>query len=97
MIVIKRFRKSRVSQGMLDRAPAGSVIERSGNGQTGVARERQDALHQSFTETGLAQDHGPVVILQSPREDLGGTGRFFVDQNSQGNGVWLSRIGHAGG
>src|SRR5579872_3253566 len=49
---------------LLQGAPAGRVVKRDGQRQTGVARKRKYILYDAFAVAGFAENSGAVMVLQ---------------------------------
>ena len=81
--VVAAERELRGVERLLDGAAAGRVVERRGQRQARVLRQRKDALHQALAEARLADDGGAVVILQRAGDDLGRAGALAVDQDRE--------------
>src|SRR5260221_11281688 len=58
-------------------------VFRRSQGQSGAVFERDDALHQPFSKTGLSYYEGRVVILNRASHNLRSRGREVIDQNYQ--------------
>src|SRR5215831_11266450 len=53
-----------------------------GDGQLHLAAvEAADVLHAAFAVAALADDDGPLVVLQARRDDLAGAGAMAVDED----------------
>ena len=65
----------------LDQAAAGRVVVRGGERQAGVIAQRENGLHQSLAEGGLAQNPGAVMILQRAGDDLRGRSGIAIHQH----------------
>ena len=59
--------------------------------------QREDALHESLSETGDAEDGGAVVILHGAGNDLRSAGRFLIHQDRQFETVRRGDGGHGFG
>jgi hypothetical protein len=70
----------------MNEAAAGRVVTRSGEGETGVLRERSDGLDQALAEGGFADDQAAIVILHGAGNDFGSGGGIVVDDDDQRHG-----------
>ena len=60
----------------------GAVVAGDGQLEDAVAvLELEDVLDRPLAVGPLADDRGPVVVLEAGRDDLGGRGRVLVDQD----------------
>src|SRR5262249_33430914 len=66
---------------LLDRAPAGRVVERRGQAQPVAGFERVDGLHRAFAEALHADDERAVVVLERARDDLRGACGALVHEH----------------
>src|SRR5262245_61963057 len=69
--------------GPLNRAAAGGIVLRRGQGESGAAAQTKDGLHQAFAKAFLADDPGAIAILHRTRDYLGSGSSFTVDQNHE--------------
>ena len=80
VIVVKR----NVAVVALNQAPAGRVVARRGQSQSGIFRQRIHGLYESFAEGDFADDQAAVMILNRSGNDFGGGGGRAVDQHHDG-------------
>ena len=79
---------------LLNRPAAGRVVKRRGERHAGAIAQRKQVLDKTLAKAGLAEDGGPIVILQRSGDDLGGARALLVKENGERKCVGMRGIGN---